>query len=324
MKNSNNFVNIFFKSLQIYVFNIHKFLLYMAFPVLGQLLGIVLIFIPALYLKDVLPELAAKYAVFAEPSKQLALVLLTILPGLVLLISAFWKYLVAYAALNSMTHSALTSGKIYDFPAHNGVVNKNIWSYILLWLIISILGLAAFNPFLIIPGMIFFIFFILVFQVFTFESEAGVINCFTKSFKLVKGAFFKTLALAVIMLVIAWGAGELLTFGLGKIIDAKNFLPNIAWMFVATDYVNAINANLPMQIQITPEVISRILFGSLISFVVFGFTLPLRSICWTLWYKKLLGKTASKTSGKKKSSKGKKQLDPEILRRAKLKDDEEV
>lgn len=324
MKNSNNFVNILFKSLQIYLLNIHKFLLYMAFPVLGQLLGIVLIFLPAVYLKDVLPDLAAKYVVFSDPSKQLALVLLTILPGLVLLVCAFWKYLVAYVALNSMTHSSLTSGKIYDFPAHNGVVNKNIWSYILLWLIISILGLAAFNPFLIIPGMIFFIFFILVFQVFTFESEAGVINCFTKSFRLVKGAFFKTLAMAVIMLVIAWGAGELLTFGLGKIIEAKNFLPNIAWMFVATDYVNAVNANLPMQMQITPEVISRLLFGSLISFLVFGFTLPLRSICWTLWYKKLLGKTASKTSGKKKSSKGKKQLDPEILRRAKLKDDEEV
>lgn len=318
MKNSNNFVNILFKSLQIYIMNIHKFLMYMAFPVLGQLVGIVLIFIPAMYLKDVLPDLAAKYEVFAEPSKQLALVLLTILPGLVLLVSAFWKYLVAYAALNSMTHSAMTSGKIYDFPAHNGVVNRNIWSYILLWLMISILGLAAFNPFLIVPGGIFFIFFILVFQVFTFESEDGVVNCFTKSFKLVKGVYFKTLAMAVIMLVIAWGLGELTSFGLGKIVDIKNFLPNVAWALVATDYVNMLNANLPLQLQITPELLSKILFGSMISFIIFGFTLPLRSICWTLWYKKLGGTT------KKVSKKGKKQLDPEILRRAKLKDDEEV
>lgn len=318
MKNSNNFVNILFKSLQIYIMNIHKFLMYMAFPVLGQLVGIVLIFIPAMYLKDVLPDLAAKYEIFAEPSKQLALVLLTILPGLVLLVSAFWKYLVAYAALNSMTHSAMTSGKIYDFPAHNGVVNRNIWSYILLWLMISILGLAAFNPFLIVPGGIFFIFFILVFQVFTFESEDGVVNCFTKSFKLVKGVYFKTLAMAVIMLVIAWGLGELTSFGLGKIVDIKNFLPNVAWALVATDYVNMLNANLPLQLQITPEFLSKILFGSMISFIIFGFTLPLRSICWTLWYKKLGGTT------KKVAKKGKKQLDPEILRRAKLKDDEEV
>lgn len=324
MKNSNNFVNILFKSLQIYILNIHKFLLYMAFPILGQLLGIVLIFIPAMYLKDVLPDLALKYEAFAEPSKQLALVLLTILPGLVLLISAFWKYLVAYVALNSMTHSAITSGKIYDFQAHNGVVNRNIWTYILLWLIISILGFISFNPFLIIPGGIFFIFFILVFQIFTFESENGVINCFAKSFKLIKGHFIQTLSMAVIMLVIAWGLGELVTFGIVKVLDVKNFLPNIAWMFVTTDFVNTVNASLPISLQITPEMISRFLFGSLIGFLVFGFTLPLRSVCWTLWYKKLLGKGAAKVTAKKKGKKTKKQLDPEILRRANLEDDEEV
>lgn len=322
MKNSNNFVNILFKSLQMYLVNIHKFIAYMAFPVLGQLVGIVLIFLPALYLKDVLPDLAAKYMFFEDPSKQLALVLLTILPGLVLLVSAFWKYLVAYAALNSMTHSALTSGKVYDFPAHNGVVKRHIWSFILLWLIISVMGLVAFNPFFILFGAVFFIYFILVFQVFAFETEAGVVNCFTKSFNLIKGNFWKTLALAVIMLVIAWGLTELCTFGLAKVVDTKSFLSNIAWLLVATDYVNTLNDKLPLMLQITPEFISRTLFASLVSFIVFGFTLPLRSICWTLWYKKLAGK--KNTGSKKKTGKGKKQLDPEILRRANLKDDEEV
>lgn len=322
MKNSNNFVNILFKSLQMYVMNIHKFVAYMAFPVLGQILGLVLIGAPAMYLKDVLPELAGKYEFFAEPTKQLALVLLVILPGLVLMISAFWKYLVAYAALNSMTHSALTSGKVYDFPAHNGVVKRHIWSYILLWLMISILSLAAFNPFLIIPGGILFIYFILVFQVFTFETDAGVVNCFTKSLNLIKGNFGKTLSLAIILLIIAWVLTDLCNFGLAKIIDTKSFLANLSWLLVSTDYVNLLNEKLPLMLQITPEFISRALFGGLIGFVVFGFTLPLRSICWTLWYKKLAGKKNSVP--KKKSSKGKKQLDPEILRRANLKDDEEV
>ncbi|MCM1009654.1 MAG: hypothetical protein NC390_02085 [Fusobacterium sp.] len=292
----------------------------MSFPVLGQVLGLGLIFAPALYLKDVLPQLADKYEFFVEPSKQLALLLLVILPGLVLMISAFWKYLVAYAALNSMTHSALTSGKVYDFPAHNGVVKRHIWSFVLLWLMISVLGLVAFNPFFIVFGAILFIYFILVFQVFTFETDAGVVNCFTKSFNLVKGNFWKTVALAAIMVVIAWGLTELCTFGLGKVVDSKSFLANVSWLVVATDYVNMLNDKLPLALQITPEFISRALFGSLVSFIVFGFTLPLRSICWTLWYKKLLGKGGTK----KKARKGKKQLDPEILRRANLKDDEEV
>ena len=47
----------------------------------------------------------------------------------------------------------------------------------------------------------------------------------------------------------------------------------------------------------------------------------MRSIAWTLWYKKLAGNSGSK---KKSSKKGKKQLDPEIIRRANLDDDEEV
>lgn len=321
MKN-NNFVKVLFKGLQMYLMNIHKFVMYMAFPIFGQLLGMVLIFLPALYLKDNLPTLAVKYAFFAEPSKQLALLLLVILPGLVLMVSAFWKYLVAYVALNSMTHSAQTSGRIYDFPAHNGVVNRNLWSYILLWLIISIIGFVCFNPLLFTVGGILFVFCILVFQVFTFETDAGVVNCFSKSVKLVKGVFWQTLSLAVILFLIAWGVSELCLFGLGKIIDARSFLANIAWMFVATDYVNMLNAKLPIMIQITPQFISQVLFSSLISFIIFGFTLPLRSICWTLWYKKLNAK-GNKLIGKK-GAKGKKQLDPEILRRANLKDNEEV
>lgn len=322
MKN-NNFVNILFKSLQIYLTNIHKFIAYMSFPVLGQVLGLVLIFAPALYLKDVLPQLAGKYEFFEEPSNQLALVLLVILPGLVLMISAFWKYLVAYVALNSMTHSALTSGKVYDFSAHNGVVKRYIWSFVLLWLLISVLGLVAFNPFFIVFGVIFFIYFILVFQVFTFEADSGVVNCFTKSFNLIKDNFWKTLVLAVFMGLIVWALTELCIFGFEKVFDSKSFLANFAWLIVATDYVNALNDKLPLMLQITPEFISRALFGSLVSFIVFGFTLPLRSICWTLWYKKLAGKKNS-AGVKKTSRKGKKQLDPEILRRANLKDDEEV
>lgn len=322
MKN-NNFVNILFKSLQMYLMNIHKFFLYMSFPVLGQILGLVLIFAPTMYLTGVLPTLASKYVFFSEPSKQLALVLLVTLPGLAIFVSAFWKYLVAYVALNSMTQSALTSGKIYDFPAHNGVVNRNLWSYILLWLIISILSFIFFNPLLILIGGIFFIFFILVFQVFTFESDAGVINCFSKSFKLIKSSYWATLGIAIVMFLVAWIISELSHFGLVKVFDETKFLPQMAQIFVQTDYVSMVNAKLPSMFHITSEFISRVMFSSLISFIIFGFTLPLRSICWTLWYKKLASKV-EKSGTKSKKSKGKKQLDPEILRRANLKDDEEV
>lgn len=328
MKNNNNFVTIFFKSLQMYVMNIHKFLLYMAFPILGQLAGIVLIFIPALYLKDNLPELSMKYAFFADPIKQLGLVFIAILPGLVLFASAFWKYLVAYVALNSMTHSAMTSGKVYDFSAHNAVVYRNLWSYIVLWFIISILMIIACNPFLMIIGGIFFIYFILVFQIFTFEGENGVLHCFKTSLQLIKGNFIQTALLAIILLFVAWGIAQGCEIAINKIYSSDSFLANISWLLVSTPFINTLNQNLQQvsQIQITPNIISQALFSSTLSFIIFGFTLPLRSICWTFWYKNLGGKTSKcevKKSGKGKK-KIKRELDPEILRRANLNDDEEV
>ena len=74
----------------------------------------------------------------------------------------------------------------------------------------------------------------------------------------------------------------------------------------------------------------------IVFFIVVGFTLPLRSICWTLWYTNLAGEVDSiQPKPKKKSKKGsvkkvsgktfkieKRGIDPEIIRRARLEDDE--
>ena len=312
-----------------YIMNIHKFIMYMSFPILGQLIGLVLIYVPALYMKDILPQLAQKYEFFDAPSKLIALLLLAILPGLALFVSAFWKYLITYSSIPSMTQSAITSGKIYDFPAHEAIVYRNLWTYILLWLMISILMLLAFNPLLIVIGGIFFIYFILVFQIFTFESEKGTFGCFKESMSLVKGSFMHTFLLAILLFALALG----LTYGaevaLTKVFNPTNFIPNFSWQLVSTAIINNFNSQLPLEYQLTPELISKILFSSMISFIIFGYTLPLRNICWTLWYKNLGGKTSKcEPNNKKKNNKRKRkvkhELDPEILRRAYLDDDEEV
>ena len=61
---------------------------------------------------------------------------------------------------------------------------------------------------------------------------------------------------------------------------------------IPLDYVNKVlvYAKLPI---ITPDVISKTIFLSIISFVVTGLTLPIRSICWTLWY---MGLSQAKTT----------------------------
>lgn len=326
MKNLNSTGEIFLKSIELYLLNIHKFFMYMAFPVLGQILGLILILIPALYMRTALPELTAKYSVLADdPAKQLGLVLLTTMPGLILMISAFWKYLVAYVALNSMTQSALTSGKVYDFPAHNSIVTRNLGNYIILWFFISIFGLLMFNPILGILGGILFVFFILVFQVFTFESDRGVFTVLGRSFNLIQKDFFTTMWMSLVFGVGAYILAEIAKWGLCKVYDCTKFLPQIAQILWESDKITNINSTFEQlgfaQFQITTGMISEVLFGSVVAFVVFGFTLPHRSIFWTLWYKKLTGK---EKSVKNVNKKGKKQLDPEIIRRANLRDDEEV
>ena len=148
MSGKNSVFAILGKSFKIYLRFFHKFFLYMTFPVIGQMVGFVLILSPTIYMQKNLPLLAEKYSFFSDSSRQMALILLVIVPGLILMLSAFWKYLVAYSALNSMTQSAIVSGKIYDFPAHNSFVNRNILKFFLIWFVISILTLLSIHPLL--------------------------------------------------------------------------------------------------------------------------------------------------------------------------------
>ena len=48
--------------------------------------------------------------------------ILITLPGLAIFVKAFWEYLVAYGAVNSMVENMLKSGKVYDFDAHTELV----------------------------------------------------------------------------------------------------------------------------------------------------------------------------------------------------------
>ena len=66
---------------------------------------------------------------------------------------------------------------------------------------------------------------------------------------------------------------------------------------------------------ITPTNVAEMLVYQIAFFIVTGFTLPLRSICWTLWYKAL------NTNAEKQEKKVKK-LDKNILKRAQQKEDE--
>ena len=100
---------VIFEGLKIYFSNIDKFITFMLFPVFGQILGLALTFGLTIPLGDKVAQKAPNMPT------ALGIIFLLAIPGLLIYIKAFWDYMVAYVALNSMTEGALTSGKVYDF-----------------------------------------------------------------------------------------------------------------------------------------------------------------------------------------------------------------
>lgn len=291
---------IFGETIKIYISNFFKYTTYMAFPILGQLFGIIWVFASTFVLTDNFEYVAAKFPALNDyPSFMLAVLLLA-LPGLMLFIAAFWQFLIAYGALNSMTEGALSSGHVYDFAAHKELIIRRTPKYIGLWLLYSIFVALASFPLLWVLGGIFFIYFILIFQVFTFEEDLSVGGYFRKSFDLICGNFARTVALVLILVVLTF---YLIPMGFNVVLDIlnlRNLLTDAIIPFVSNLPLDSYNQmfstlNIP---PVTPDMLAKSILEQSVFLVAFGFTLPLRSICWTLWYK-ILGKKKDKKSSKK-------------------------
>ena len=324
---------IFFEGIKIFALNIHKFMLYMAFPVLGQILGIFLIFGLTFWFTQNMQDIAAKYDALNNMSSMITLIVVSVIPGVLILIKAFWDYLVAFVALNSMTEGYLNTGRVYDFKAHNSVATQKSFSFITIWFLISIMTVLGILPVFWIFAGLFFVYFILVFQVFTFENGLSPVGYFKRSMFLIKGKFGRTFLLMAILTIFTY---VILVSGLGVLFDAFNWTNPLAKMFEAWAYTLPID---PLeQYGVTPSVIGTELVKQLIFFLAIGFSLPIRSICWTLWYNELASEDEPVVKKPKKRLKKattsqqkpvaktfkieKRGIDPEIIRRARLEDDE--
>ena len=301
LKNSIWFV--LFEGLKIYFLNIDKFFLYMLFPVFGQIIGIALAMGLSLSLMQTVVEKTD------NALTALLYVILLAVPGLLIFAKAFWDYMVAYVALNSMTEGAVTTGKVYDFQSHNEVATRRTMSYVVFLLVICALSSVGSTIFFIVPGFIIWIYLILVYQVFTFEPDLNITDILKRSFLLVKGSWFRTLA---ILAILTFFSIFIITQGVIVIFDFLNItnwicsiLDEYTSMF-PLELVNEILEYCNLQI-ITPTMISHLILTSALSFVVAGLTLPIRSICWTLWYMVLSDASAKKsperTTGKKNTGK---------------------
>lgn len=282
-KLKNSIFFILWEGIKIYFSNIDKFLLYMFFPVFGQVIGIALSFGLSLGFADKVVQKSD------SPAVALLMILLLAIPGLLIFAKAFWDYMVAYVALNSMTEGAVTTGKVYDLDSHNEVATQRGWKYIGFLIILSVLMSLGSSIFFIIPGFVLWIYFILVFQVFTFEPDLSITDIFKRSFLLVKGNWARTF---ILMAVLGFFSMYILTEGITVVFDYLNLTASASSIFnfisnlIPLDLVNKIlvHANQPI---ITNEMISKTIFVSVLGMIISGLTLPIRSICWSLWYKNL-------------------------------------
>lgn len=302
-KKKNTILNIFMESLKLYFSNFDKFVKYMTFPVLGQLLGLILVLALTFFYSKNLPNLVEKFPNFGEVSTVLIFAILIALPGLAIFIKAFWEYLVAYGAVNSMLENMLKSGKVYDFDAHTELIKRRTVPFVGLWLLFSLFSLVALIPFFWVPCAVFAIYFVLVFQVFTFEPELSPIGCVKKSLQLVKGHFLQTFTLFCL-------AGALTYMLIPQIVDAfceythinlglANAIRPIIAAFPLDDWNNLLS-----YIYLSPlkvDEVAKFTISVLIAQIFIQFTLPLRSILWGLWYRQLNGALPKQVETKKKS-----------------------
>lgn len=311
---------VVFDGLILYCSHFKQYSRFMLFPVFGQLFGIIWALATAYLFSKNLDTLVKDIPLFYSYTSILVCILLIAAPGLILFMKSFWDFLVAYGALNSMTEGAMATGKIYDFPAHRAVVTRRSASFIALWILFSLFSFFSFFPLLWVIGAIFFVYFVLIFQVFTFEEDVSLAGCFKRSLMLIKGNFFKTF---LIMAVLGFVTYYFLELGISVIFDAIKLTPVLLGLlegFSSMLPIEGVNELLSIlgQPLITPLAISKSIIDAGISMTVIMFTLPLRSVVWTLWYKKLSDRDGIPS---KITKSGKKKLDPEVLRRAKRKDD---
>ncbi len=304
----NNVMDVFKDGCYYYFKHFVTFAKYMTFPVFGQILGLIVIAITTLILTSILPSLANKYTYFQTTSGVLTATIISTFPGLVILLRAFWKYLVAYGSISSMAINLNKSSNIYDIAAHDELINRSAGQYILLWILYGLFGTIAIIPIFWIPCFILFVFFILIFQVFTLNeannNNGNAIEAFKQSYGMIKGHFISTLLLLSMVFTVSY------------LIIPHIFESLIGLLHLEDSIMKIFNIPRDFQIAIySAEYLVKLTIGGCVSSIVIMFTLPIRTITWTLWYKKLLPKYNRELKKATKKSKVVK-LDQRILDRA--------
>ena len=330
-------LGIFAESIGLYFSNFDKFVQYMSFPVLGQIAGLGLVLLITFFYTQNLPNLIEKYPALNNFNALILLSIIITLPGLAIFIKAFWDYLVAYGAINSMLDNMLKSGRVYDFDAHTELVKRRSVPFVGLWFLFGIFSILAMCPLFWVVCGILAVYFVLIFQIFTFEPELSPAGCVKRSLNLIKGHFASTFMLMAFVGLLTYLFIPQIVIKLFDIGNINNFFANLIMPIVSQ--LPDLNLQMYGLPEISKENIALFTIQTFVAQILIQYTLPLRSILWSMWYRELAKadfKPKETTSKKRKTKRpseklmeasrkkySKKKLDPNILKRASEKDEED-
>ena len=293
---NNTFVSvmkIFFEGVKLYFLNFEKFFKYLAFPILGQMIGIILIFSASYIFTLHVSTLTTKSPVFDNiPVVFLILALLT-LPGFFIFCKSFWDYLIAMASLNSMASTLIEGGKLDDLEIHSELIKRRAGSYIFFMLLISLIYLLLSFPILWGLLAIAFVYLALSFQVFALEEEKSAIGAIKQSINLVKFNFWKTALLLIILGIFTyWLVPGLVSWGFntGNLTGFFSYPVEQYIKLLPLNDINLILEQWHINYVLKSHVISQSIVLGFVSVAVTGFSLPLRSICCTILYKDIINR----------------------------------
>ena len=280
-KKSNKFIGvfqIFFSSIKTYFLYLDQCAKYLAFPILGQVISLILIFVATYYFTVNIESIKNINDFFSNEKNLLITFLVLLLPLFLVFLKAFFDYIIAFASLNILFFTAPKGkkSKNIDFFANDNVIKRKLFNYIILMLLVSLS--AIFAPLL--------IFLTLSFQVLALEGDVSAFKAYSRSFEMVKNNFISTILMIVLCYISTyWFLPELLTWVCEKI-SLTTFAVTRFEIFATLLPLDTINGYLTfINTNTNATELGMMMFSAMITFLITGFTLPFRCCCFTELYK---------------------------------------
>lgn len=283
-RKTNNFIEvfkIFFKSIKTYFVYLDQTSKALLFPLLGQLLSVIAMFALA-YLFNTNFDTIQKTLPFLNSEVNILVFLIIVFsPFVIIFAKAFYDYIILFSSLNLVyyTHSYKKKVKNVDFNSYNNSIQRRLFNYIVLMIII-------------IPSMIIAPFMCLAYQIFAMESDVSPWNAIKRSFSMVKSNFIPSLIMLVLCYVVTYKFLPDLFIWFSRKISLYYFMVSWGEKFASLLPFSSITNQVDLGIlndvineMFSPIKIAKDMASSIISFLVVGFTLPFRCCCFTELYR---------------------------------------